>query len=121
MTGCGVSPTLSAAERPSTWPPGPYFGRHVVLADEERAPVEHRHAPIERRGQVLLGDDELGFLEQRQRALPQLLFAAGFAHAERKAAVGLLQDARQPQQRGDLAEVVPVHHQCPGQRNAVPS
>ena len=94
-------------------------GGHEVLAHEQRPPVEDADAPVEFGGQIFLGDDQLGFLQQRVDLLEQFLLRLHLDHAERERAVRLLEHARQPEVGDDLVDVVAVHHQRSRRGNVV--
>ena len=94
--------------------------RHEVPARIQRTAIEDADAPVEFGGQELLCDDQLGLLQQPLDGLQQLLFGLHFEHAQRKGAIGLLEDARQADGRHDLRDVLAMHQQGSGHRQLVP-
>ena len=97
----------------------PVPGGHVILAGEQRPPVEDADAPVELGGQPFLRDDQLRLLQQRVHLREQFLLRFHLDHPERKRAVGLLEHARQPEAGNDLGHVVVVHHQRARRGNVV--
>ena len=77
------------------------LGGHVVFANIKRLAVENSDAPIERRRQEFLRDDQFGFLEQARGLAMKFLERVRFDDALREGTVGLLEDARESDFRRD--------------------
>ncbi len=83
----------------------PVAAGHLVLADEERALVEHADAPVEFGGHEFLRDAEIGFFQQLGDDRLQLDHVVGLLDAAREGAVGDLEHDRESEVVGDFLEV----------------
>ena len=85
---------------------------HEVLAHEERAPVEHRDAPVEFGRHVFLGDDQLRLVEHAAHELVELRRVVRLVHADGEAAARLFQNDWHAERRRDGVDVVAMNHHC---------
>ena len=92
---------------------------HIVLAGKQRLAVENADPPVERRGQELLGDQQLRFRQEVVQAAIQLRLVGDFDDALREGAVGFLEHAGESQLGGDLLGIVAVHDHRGRRRNLV--
>src|SRR3569623_68696 len=90
----GLEPSLREIARRVVLDDLPVFGRHEVLAGEQRLAIENADAPVEFGVDEFMYQDEIGLLEQPDGDVDGLFGVLGLEYAARERAVGNLDHQR---------------------------
>lgn len=90
---------------------------HVVLAGVNGAAVENADSPVEFRGRVFLGDEQVAVLEHGVENLFEFLFVVRLFDAEAEAGIRRLDDHRESEFLGERIAVFAVDDDCFWGRN----